>query len=317
MIKVDVDALEGADLQKIMQTARDMVAKWGFEHQYFNNEKGNPYFEKNEYQNLLNVAQHNYQTLQGALQQSAQSSRSPDQLVGLIRAFQDSYSALIKYRHACSDVGRLEDEFFERLSNLEDNVALTTQKKIDELSAAVREDISKGIQDLIGLKSELGLAKQFGGKIQDELKDAKATEKTFFSALIVCLVLIPFINGVILFSFSGLDLLSKYLLMGSVTLSILFVSYFLYAQYRTYMMLRLRYTHLDGFLGGGATFLSQLLEAENPEFKLEVNKKLAEMFMSLDDVLQMVHKSKHPTELTLDTAEKVFDKVSKFKKASS
>lgn len=34
--------------------------------------------------------------------------------------------------------------------------------------------------------------------------------------------------------------------------------------------------------------------------------------MSLDDILNMVQKNKHPSELTLDTAEKVFDKVTKF-----
>ncbi|MGI2873800.1 hypothetical protein ACRTC7_18800 [Vibrio fluvialis] len=317
MIKVDVNALEGLDLQQLIQSAKQVSNEWSKQNQYYTHQVGNPNYDPSEYQKLWNAVQTSVVAINGFVQQPAKYANSIPTLLKQIKHFQDSYDALVKYCYVHSEVGRLEDEFFERLSSLEDNIAATTQTKIDELSAAVREDISKGIQNLIGLKSELGLAKQFGGKIQDELKDAKATEKTFFSALIACLVLIPFINGVILFSFSGLDLLSKYLLMGSVTLSILFVSYFLYAQYRTYMMLRLRYTHLDGFLGGGATFLSQLLEAENPEFKLEVNKKLAEMFMSLDDVLQMVHKSKHPTELTLDTAEKVFDKVSKFKKASS
>ena len=56
-----------------------------------------------------------------------------------------------------------------------------------------------------------------------------------------------------------------------------------------------------------------LMLALNPELKLEVNKKLAELFMSLDDVLHMVSKSRHPTELTLDTAERVFDKINKIK----
>lgn len=314
MIKIDLSALEGLDLQQLLAEARRVSTEWSKQYQYYTQQAGNPNYDHSQYQKLLNDVQTSATAINTIVQQPAKHSNSMPALQKQLKQFQYSYGELTKYCYMHSDVGRLENEFFERLSNLEDNIAVTTEKKIDELSTAVREDISKGIQDLIGLKSELGLAKQFGGKIQEELKDAKVTEKNFFSAVIACLLLIPLINGVILFSYRSLDLLAKYLLMGSVTLSILFISYFLYAQYRTYMMLRLRYTHLDGFLGGGATFLSQLLEADNPEFKLEVNKKLAEMFMSLDDVLQMVHKSKHPTELTLDTAEKVFDKVSKLKR---
>lgn len=314
MIKIDLSSLEKLDLQQLIQPARQVTAEWSKQYNYYTHQAGNPNYDPNQYQKLLNAVQTNAAGINAFVQQPAKHANSVSALLQKLNQFQDSYDELTKYCYMYSEVGRLEDEFFKRLSTLESNIAASTEKKVEELSTTVREDISKGIQDLIGLKSELGLAKQFGEKIQDELKNADSAEKNFFMAFIGVLALIPFLNVFILYKLTNLEAIEKYIVTGSVTISILVISYFFYAQYRTYLMLRLRYTHLDGFLGGGATFLSQLLEAENPEFKLEVNKKLAEMFMSLDDVLQMVHKSKHPTELTLDTAEKVFDKVSKFKK---
>ena len=227
----------------------------------------------------------------------------------------EAYQALNDYRMQHSTLGRLETQLFIKISELETSISNDIQKCIDELTMTVSNGIKTGINSLMSLKSELRLTEEFGDKIETELKAAKKKEFWFMGCFIFTLVLIPI--SVLLTSFftEGVtDVINGYILKGSIAVSLLFVSLFFFSQYRIYMMIRLRYTHLDGFLGGGATFISQLLESDSPELKLEVNKKLAEMFMNLDDMLKVVHKSKHPTELTLETAESVFDKVSKFRK---
>lgn len=319
MIVFNLDDSSELDLSTLRAIGHEVVTMWNSEATYFQHQSGHPFHDHDEYRKLLDTVKANIQNISRSLQlpDNIPQENQQKSLLSVLQSFEISYGELNDYVKHKSTLGRLESALLDRLGQIENSISEDTRDRIDELTDIVKFDIEKGIKDLIGLKSELGLAKQFGGKIQSELHRAKFTEFGFMIAFLTTLLMIPLSNVAILDTFTNIELTAKYIIMGSVSFSMLFISYFFYSQYRTYMMLRLRYTHLDGFLGGGATFLSQLLEAENPDFKLEVNKKLAEMFMSLDDVLQMVHKNKHPTELTLDTAERVFDKVSKFKSPSS
>lgn len=327
-----IEDLAISDFNELNVLAEQVVQEWTNEKKFFDSQIFNPDFDRPSYQELIKLTgvahQHLVQLKQSFVTPQGQAkvpeshpSRYDEQkkkqlLVEKIEAFMKMYQSLDDYRVKHSSVGRLEEKFLGRITELEQSVFNDTQQRIEELTTTVREDIKEGIHDLLSLKSEIGLAKEFGEKIKIELATAKEKETMFMNLFIRTLLVIPIILTIIYFVVNWMKIEgnSIYILQGSVSIPLLFISLFFFSQYRTYMMIRLRYTHLDGFLGGGATFIAQLLESDNPEFKLEINKKLAEMFMSLDDVLKMVQRSKHPTELTLETAENVFDKISKFKK---
>lgn len=332
-MEININDLSNADFKTLSNAVNDINKKWAVEGTYLNSIKGDPSFDSDEYANHLQDLEAAYAQLSsiwnsftpslslGGVQRDNSHPNSKLHEVdkaGLlfkeISNFNANYERLIDYRNEKSHLGRIEQQLFDRITQLESSIYQNTKERVDTLTNVVRDDLNKGIQDLIGLKSELGLAREFGEKIQTELASAKKKEFRFMLAFIVALVLIPVSVFIEHYFITSIDDISSLILKGSVAVSLLFVSLFFFSQYRTYMMLRLRYTHLDGFLGGGATFISQLLESENPEFKLEINKKLAELFMSLDDVLKMVQKNKHPTELTLDKAELVYDKIMKLKR---
>lgn len=352
MIEIDIEKLNQANVNDVVAFTGQVIRDWNAESKYFTSVSGHPLMNKDTFNQLLNAigsrfrelsSQHNALVQKIQKNPNADSNYSSDisMIIDKSKSFFELYSQLKALNDSCFPLQRTEELFLNKLHEIEQTFILETKTRIDRLSsnltttieskvsvlsesideqisglsANLEEKVAHGIKDLIGLKSELGLAKEFGGKIQSELEAAQKKEQRFMLAFIIALVLIP----VSVFCTNSLtegmtDAVSGYILKGSIAISLLFVSLFFFSQYRTYMMIRLRYTHLDGFLGGGATFISQLLEADSPDLKLEVNKKLAEMFMSLDDVLKMVQKSKHPTELTLETAETVFDKISKFKK---
>ncbi|ELC0660918.1 hypothetical protein SD340_004303 [Vibrio fluvialis] len=341
MIEIDFEKLNEAEVQQVITTTGQIIKEWSSENKFFSQMDGHPLINKDTYAKSMHMTTQKFREL-SQLNTAVSSKFSQNknqnidyssdiaQLVAKIKEFFDLYNHLRSLTDSCFPLQRTEEQFLIKLDNIEQAIfvdsksrieklssSLTTtiESQIAELSSNLKEQIESGIKDLIGLKSELGLAKEFGEKIQSELEAAQKKEQRFMLAFIIALVLIPISVFCTNFLTEGMtDAISGYILKGSIAISLLFVSLFFFSQYRTYMMIRLRYTHLDGFLGGGATFISQLLEADSPDLKLEVNKKLAEMFMSLDDVLKMVQKSKHPTELTLETAETVFDKVSKFKK---
>lgn len=328
-----IEDLALLEYSELIDQADGVIRDWTIERKYFESLNGKPDFERPAYLELVKLTSETFQHLSQLRQnltppaQAKITSEHPSQydepkkvqlLVEKIEAFMKMYRSLDDYRIRHSSVGRLEEKLLDKVSELEQSVFDEIQKRIEDLTTTVRQDIQTGINDLLNLKSELGLTKEFGGKIESELKAAKNKETLFMKLFIGTLAIIPIVLITIYVLAhspdASIEAGSIYVLQGSVSVPLLFISLFFFSQYRTYMMIRLRYTHLDGFLGGGATFISQLLEAESPDLKLEVNKKLAEMFMSLDDVLKMVQRSKHPTELTLETAENVFDKISKFRK---
>ena len=305
------------DVIKLRKIGNEILTVWSEEYIYFQSLSGCPEHDHEQYQEMLSHSDQRAQILRDYVTLHSNPDRNKateEQIKRAIKEFEEVYIKITDYVKQHSTIGRLEASFLHRIDELKRSISEDIHLMMDGTTEVITNKISDGIKDLIGLKSELGLAKEFGDKIKKELSVSSRKERFFMWSLIGTILAIPLLNGIVNWLVpGGLDAI-RYMLFGSITASLLFISIFLYAQYRTYMMLRLRYTHLDGFLGGGATFLSQLLESDNPDFKLEVNKKLAELFMSLDDVLTMVNKNKHPTEMTLDTAVKIFDKVNTIKK---
>lgn len=334
MIKLDISELAQAELSQLLETSQIAQTKWAQEKQFFERLVGNPDFDTEHFQKLIrnvDMAFGKLNQVRGSLMPlppsaPGRSNRNSNQgnnhaldeeqkvelLFNELCRFEKPYRELIEYRDKNTALGRIESTLIDSIKLLESSVIENTKKQVEGLVKVVTEDINVGIKNVIDLKAELGLEGEFGEKIKVELASAEAKERSFMKALVLSVILIPIAILIVQFVVN-LEPSAKYVVQGSISFSLLCISYFFFSQYRTYMAIRLRYTHLDGFLGGGATFISQLLKSNDDELKSEVNRKLAELFMGLDDVLQMVQKTKHPTEITLDKAVTIFDKVSKLK----
>lgn len=199
------------------------------------------------------------------------------------------------------DVEEFKNEILTKIDN-----------DINLLTAEVREQISEGLQDLIDLKAEYKLQDTFASSIKTQ-RDNSLTSRNWFMFLFVgSLILIP---TFVLISFSidsyaELDLNLQWGVRITFAISLAILSIFLFNQYKVYQILYLKYTHLYNFIGGGATFISELIGLEESS-KKEINRKLANMFIEIDDIMSSIKKSKHPSENLSETAQKSIDSVAK------
>jgi hypothetical protein len=67
---------------------------------------------------------------------------------------------------------------------------------------------------------------------------------------------------------------------------------------------------LKGFLGGGSTYINQLIGQDN-ETKRDTNKKLAQMFVDIDDIIVHIKEIKHPADATLTSLSTNMDTLTK------
>ncbi|MGM0609296.1 MAG: hypothetical protein ACQESP_12880 [Candidatus Muiribacteriota bacterium] len=177
-----------------------------------------------------------------------------------------------------------------------------------EMKTHLTRQIESGINDLIGLKAELGLTKNYKENISDELEKSNRHQKNFMIVFIASLIIIPaFLFSTFYFDFfTVMEYKELMLIRIASTVPLALLSYFFYTQYRLYQLISLKYTHLNGFLGGGATFIAQLIDSED-DVKKDINKKLAELFMELDDISSLIKKGKHPIESVLKNEKNIFE----------
>lgn len=204
----------------------------------------------------------------------------------------------------------------DELQAFKKEILESVERDVLNLQANIYSEIEKGINNLVGLKAEMGLEKNFKDNIDVELTNSKKGRKWFFISFIGSVLLIPL---TIFFTyklklFQTIDVIDLYIIRVGLVLSIGFLSFFLYKQYRLFQIICLRYTHLQGFLGGGATFISQIIGSENTELKQEINKKLAELFMEIELVFGEAQKSSHPAEASLEKTTELLDKISEITK---
>lgn len=107
-----------------------------------------------------------------------------------------------------------------------------------------------------------------------------------------------------------LDLSLQWSVRGTISLTLGLLSWFFFNQYRVSRLILLKFTHLSNFIGGGATFISELIGL-NEEGKKDINKKLANMFIEIDDLMNSIRRSKHPSERAFDSANQLVQSVSK------
>jgi len=201
----------------------------------------------------------------------------------------------------------------EEVEALKSEIIQHIEKDILDLKTTISSEIEKGINDLIGLKAEWGLQKNFKENIDTELETAMKFRFRFMAGFMATLLFIPpFVLSTYHFEmFKNIGTIELYVLRVGITISLGLFSYFLYSQYKLYQIICLRYSHLQGFLGGGATFISQIIGSENSELKQDINKKLAELFMELEHVFGFAKKSSHPVEISIEKTGELLDKIAK------
>src|SRR3990167_5569141 len=213
-----------------------------------------------------------------------------------------------KIEHQKALTSKISDQIVKSLESYERN--------LEELTTDIDKKITTGINSVLDLKAELGLTKNFEQKIKDELKSSQRSKTTFILLFILTLALIP-----IFLATSNTPLEtenSAYTIATNVGVSLTlgFLSFFFFSQYKFYQLLTFRYTHLSGFLGGGATFIGQLINSDDSELKSGINKRLAELFIELDDITGLIKKNGHPAEISIDKLTKLLDAASRMKPAS-
>ncbi len=203
------------------------------------------------------------------------------------------------------------DQHSQEIESLKEEVINKIEGDFINLKNEVSLQIDEGINKLVGLNAELGLEKNFKTNIESDLKKANNHRYAFLFGFIVSVVFIPAFLAVTFISekLQNLEYIELLLLRFGVTLSLAVLSYFFFSQYKLYQLISLRYSHLFGFLGGGATFINQLIDGDSDSKDL-VNKRMAELFMELEMLNGQVQDNQHPIEMTIDKAIEVVEKFS-------
>lgn len=304
--KSELEGLNGAPLQQAAQEIKSRFdQKRGFYHQL-----RNQYFVIEHWDDLnKKIVEFDRDKFNPWNQQWANHQRSSntDQIINFFESAIPFYEEMDNY---VSDI-TVKQTSNPEIEALKKEVLQHIENDILSLKADVTSKIDEGINNVLGLKAELGLEKNFGENITSELKAATTYRNRFMTAFIMAILSIP----IFLFStyylefFKNLKDIEVYSLRIGLTVSIAFLSYFAFSQYKLYQLICLRYSHLSGFLGGGATFISQLIGTENNDVKRDMNKKLAELFMELEDVFGLVKKNNHPAEISMDKLGKLLEQL--------
>ena len=298
----------GPQLQQLSQEIKQRFdQKRGFYHQL-----RNQYFVIDSWNELnKKLIEFDQQKFNPWNQQWAniQRTNDPSQIIQYFKSGQEFYDEMDNFVKEITGNYTHSPE----IESLKSDILRNIESDILELKTDISAQVEKGINDVLGLKAELGLQKNYQENIDEELGRSTRFRNIFLGSFIVILLSIPVF---LFFSYtnhflSDYTTIEKYTLRFAYTISVGFLSYFFFGQYRLYQLISLRYSHLNGFLGGGATFISQIIGTEDSEVKKEINKRLAELFMELEEVFGLVKKNSHPAELSLDKEGKIIEQITK------
>lgn len=244
--------------------------------------------------------------------QKALTSKISDQIIKSLESYEKNLQEVQEFLESIIP----NESRSANIENLKEELINHIKEKLEELTTDIDKKITTGINSVLDLKAELGLTKNFEQKIKDELKSSQRSKTTFISLFILTLASIP-----IFLATSNIPLEtenSAYIIAtkAGVSLTLGFLSFFFFSQYKFYQLLTFRYTHLSGFLGGGATFIGQLINSDDPELKSGISKRLAELFIELDDITGLIKKNGHPAEISIDKITKLLDAASRMKPTS-
>lgn len=211
-----------------------------------------------------------------------------------------------------SEVSEIKPQYLnsDEVESLKEEVLNRIDGDMLTLKNDITEQIGKGIQDLLDLKSELGLQKNFADNLKIVRTSSNKTKNIFLGGFILSLLLIA---SFLVYSYNldfiqNLDTYEKILVRIGAVSSLAILSYVLFQQFRLHQILHLKYTHLDNFLGGGATYINQLV-SQDGELKKATNKRLTEMFMEIEDTIGNAKQIEHPSDKYSKTLNSTLESV--------
>lgn len=203
-------------------------------------------------------------------------------------------------------------EHSESVEEIKKEILAKIDSDLANLANQINIQITNGIQDLIDLKAEYKLQDTFFEAIKSERKYSDNQRKLYLNLFVGSVLLIPMF---LLFSFlipriNDLAISLQWSIRVTISVTLGLLSIFFFNQYRVSRIILLKYKHLSNFIGGGATFISELIGL-NEEAKKDVNRKLADMFINIEDLMSSIKRSKHPSENAMESARKIVDSVTK------
>ena len=193
------------------------------------------------------------------------------------------------------------------VENLKSTMLESIESDFISMKTEMLAEIRTGISEVLGLKAELGLEQNYQQKIDSELTKSIWWRNLYVVLFVVFLLLGPVVLFFTFFSnqVTALTEYEKWFIRIALGITLVALTYFFFNQYRLYQLISLRYSHMNGFLGGGATFVSQIIGSEDRALKAQMNREMASLFMDLNDIYGLVRKDNHPMDKTADRLEGV------------
>lgn len=307
----EISELEGLNGPSLQHKANEIQQRFNQKRTYFHQIRNSP-FITNENWNELNKKIVEFDTTQ---------FKNWNQQWSNVSRQQNLNNYLNHFNRGVEIFGELEDlvndispkfEHSEGVEVLKEEILTKVDNDLNSLASEIKKQVENGIQDLVALKAEYKLQDTFAESIKTQKTNSEKKKNLLFKLFVGSVILIPLmvLSSFLIPKISSLEIWFQWSirLLISVTLGIL--SVFLYNQYKTYHLIHLKYSHLYNFIGGGATFVAELVGLEE-SLKKEFNKKVANMFIDIDDILLSVRKAKHPSENFTETSSKTIDSVMK------
>jgi hypothetical protein len=201
---------------------------------------------------------------------------------------------------------------------LASKVASTVEDSVLKAGAgltALTTKMEEALREFVDVKRETLLIGSFAKHLGSQLRNARRAEFAFLVAAVLCLVGIPAAHLFLTNSHQAsivagpgeakalaeqverLKSVDGYLLRGALTISLGALAYLFFGQYKVYRLESFRCSHLIGFVSGGARELEGLVttDADGGGLREELNHRLVDAFLNIDEVSGAVRKARFPT----------------------
>lgn len=306
--KSELEVLTGPAIQ---QKGNEIHQRFAQKRSYFHQVRNSPFISTDNW-NELNKKLVEFDNNQFKTWNQQWSNISRQQNVNSYSTHFDKGQEIFKELEELINEVSPKFEHSESVEALKEEILTKVDNDINSLASEIKKQVEDGIQDLVALKAEYKLQDTFAESIKTQKSNSKTQKDLFFKLFVGSVVLIPILvlTSFLIPKINNLEIWFQWSirLLISVTLGIL--SVFLYNQYKIYHLINLKYSHLYNFIGGGATFVAELVGLKE-SLKKEFNKKVANMFIDIDDILAIIKRAKHPTENISETSSKTLDSVMK------
>jgi hypothetical protein len=168
----------------------------------------------------------------------------------------------------------------------------------DELTSRFAEQIQQvrtAAEQLLAIKTAGEASSSFDAHVKRLAGSSKASAQAWLTALVGAWTAGLVAEGTVLVVFNEHYPSMAYAAGFIVAAAVVFLLYFVHGQHKVAKMMAVKYEHMEGLAGGGAVNLIGML-GDQEEFRKRVLERLADSFMSLDDVTGTLSRTRTPAE---------------------